>query len=587
MKKIIEKFKPYILHIVAVVALIYIQVVTDLSLPTYMSRIINEGIVAGDNNIIVSVGSQMLLATLIGALAVIVASYLGATVATGVARDLRSGVFEKVESFSLAEFDKFSTSSLITRTTNDIQQIQIVIFMTLRMVVLAPLMATGAIIKAYQTAPSLSWIMVLAIAILISVIAVIFTVAIPRFEIIQKLTDKLNLVTRERLTGMRVIRAFTTERYEENRFKKTNTALMNVNLFVNRLMSVLHPVLNLLFNLTTLGIVWFGAQLLDKTTLNIGDMMAFIQYAMQVIMSFLMLSMIFINLPRAFISIRRVGEVLSSKTTINDPKNPKKYSGNVRGKVEFKNVTFSYPNSDTPAIENVSFIANPGETTAIIGSTGSGKSTLINLIPRFYDATEGSILVNDINVKELTQKTLRKILGFVPQKTVLFSGTVESNIAYGLNKQDKESITRASEIAQARKFIEKMEGRFNASISRGGTNVSGGQKQRLAIARAIAKKPEIYIFDDSFSALDFKTDLALRQALEEETKDATVIVVTQRIGTVINADKIIVLEEGKVVGIGTHSELLATNKTYKEIAKSQLSEKELEQTVTQEGGKNK
>jgi ATP-binding cassette, subfamily B, multidrug efflux pump len=588
MRNLFRHIRPYTLQILAVVALVYVQVMTDLALPEYMSKIVNEGIIAKDNALILSTGGQMLLVTLYGAVATIIAGYLAARVATGLARDLRSSVFSKVESFSLKEFDTFSTSSLITRSTNDIQQIQMVFFLILRMVVSAPIMGIGAVIKANNTAPSLSWIILLAVIILFGMIMVMFVIAMPKFKILQKLVDKLNLVTRENLTGLRVIRAFTNEKYEEEKFEKANEDLMKVNLFVNRLMVVFQPVMMLVLNVATLAIIWVGAKLIDADGLQIGDMMAFMQYAMQVIMSFLMLSMIFILVPRATVSVGRIEEVLNSDPDIKDPKKPKKFDGKVKGKVEFKRVTFAYSHSDTPVLKNISFVAEPGQTTAIIGSTGCGKSTLINLIPRFYDATSGEVLVDDLNVREVRQEELHNKLGYVPQKGVLFSGTVKSNITYGAEKASKKEVTEAARIAQASEFINKMAGTYDAPIAQGGSNVSGGQKQRISIARAVVRKPEIYIFDDSFSALDFRTDAALRQALAKETKGATVLIVTQRVSTVLHADKIVVMDEGNIEGIGTHEELLKTCPVYKEIALSQLSEQELKNVAAKnhiKGGK--
>jgi ATP-binding cassette, subfamily B, multidrug efflux pump len=584
MWKVLKYLKNYIFQIILVIVLIYIQVQATLALPDYMAQIVNTGIVQQNNDIIMQAGGKMLLVSLLGAAATIIAGFLASRIATGFARDLRSQVFHKVESFSLKEFDKFSTASLITRSTNDIQQIQQVTFMILRMVVMAPIMGIGAVIKANQTAPSMSWLIALSVGILFLLIISIFVIALPKFTLLQKLIDKLNLVTRENLTGLRVIRAFTNERYEEKKFNKASKELMDVNLFVNRLMAVMQPIMMLVLNLATIAIIWVGAQLINTGDLNIGNMMAFMQYAMQVLTSFLMLSIIFILLPRAYVSMKRVGEVLSSKTQVKDPKEPKQYSTGVHGKVEFKNVTFSYPDSDEPVLKNINFSAEPGLTTAFIGSTGSGKSTLINLIPRFYDINEGQVLVDDIDVREVTQYDLHEKLGYVPQRGVLFSGTVRSNLKYGAPNADEAEVEAAAKTAQAYDFVSKMADKFDSHIAQGGANVSGGQKQRLSIARAIIKKPEIYIFDDSFSALDFKTDVALRQALAKETKGATVLIVTQRISTVMHADRIVVLDEGRIVGIGTHEELLKTCAVYKEIAESQLSPQELT-NITNESGK--
>jgi ATP-binding cassette subfamily B protein len=501
--------------------------------------------------------------------------YIAARVGTGFSKSLRNDVFSKVESFSLTEFNKFSIASLITRSTNDIQQIQMVLTMMFRMVISAPITGVVAVIKASQIAPSMTWIMWVAVVALIVMIAIMFVMALPKFEIIQKLTDKLNLVTRENLTGLRVIRAFNTEKDEEKKFDKVNRELMKVNLFVNRLMVFLQPAMMLILNLTTIAIVWTGSHLVETGNLQIGDMMAFMQYALQVIIAFLMVSMLFILIPRASVSAKRILEVLETKPVIIDPKKPKKPKKEIRGIVEFKNVTFAYPDADIPVLQNISFQAKPGETTAIIGGTGSGKSTIVNLIPRFFDVTSGSILVDRIDIREMEQSELRKKIGYIPQKGILFSGTVESNIKYGAPDISEEEVKKAAEIAQASEFINKLEKKYKANIAQGGTNVSGGQKQRLSIARALATRPEIYIFDDSFSALDFKTDSKLRKELKKETKDSTVIIVAQRISTVLDADQIVVLEDGKVVGIGRHKELMKTCKVYREIALSQLSEQEL------------
>ncbi len=576
MIRITKYLKPYILSIIAILVLIYVQVMANLALPDYMAQIVDKGIVAKDQALILSTGGTMLLVALVGGICTIIAGYLGAKVATAFARDVRAKVFSKVEAFSLNEFNQFSTSSLVTRSTNDITQVQNTLVMILRMVVMAPMMAIGGLVKANSSAPSMSWIMAVAVIALLTMIVVIFSLAIPRFEIIQKLTDKLNLVARENLTGLRVIRAFNTEKYEENKFAGVNQELTDVNLFVNRLMAFFQPIMTLIMSLASLAIIWFGAHLINTGDLQIGNMIAFMQYAFQVIISFLLLSIVFIVVPRASVSARRIMEVLDVDPAIVDPENPEASDAKKKGVVEFKDVTFSYNQADTPVLQNISFTAIPGQTTAIIGSTGSGKSTLINLIPRFYDVSSGEVLVDGVDVRKLKQSDLHDKLGYVPQKAVLFSGTVSSNIKYGLPEALEKDIVNAADIAQASEFIARLPEQYNTPISQGGINVSGGQKQRLSIARATIKKPEIYIFDDSFSALDFKTDAALRQALEEKTKGATVIIVAQRISTILHADKIIVLDEGKIVGEGTHKELLNTSQVYKEIALSQLSEKELQ-----------
>ena len=577
MFKLAKYLKPHILSIIAIVALIYVQVMTDLQLPDYMAAIVNQGIVGKNQQFIIDTGIKMLLVSLLGGLCTIVASFLASRTSTKFSSRIRDKVFSKIESFSLVEFNKFSTASLITRSTNDIQQVQTVLIMILRMFVSAPIMGVGAIIKAYQSAPSMSWIIIMSVIVLIGIMTVLFIFAVPKFKQLQKLVDKLNLVSREILTGLRVIRAFNNEKYTEEKFDKMNKELTSMNLFVNRLMVFMQPLMMLVFNFATLAIIWVGAHLINTKELLIGDMMAFMQYAMQVIMSFLMLSIMFIMVPRASVSAKRIVEVLEIEPKIKDPSDPSIYpaSSNVKGLIEFKNVFFKYPKADEPLLSSVSFVANPGELTAIVGGTGSGKSTLINLIPRFFDVSDGEVLVDGINIKDITQEELRNKIGFVPQKGMLFSGTVLSNVRYGNEKATLEDIKRACRIAQASEFIEKMPEKYDTDISQGGLNLSGGQKQRMSIARAIVKKPEIYIFDDSFSALDFKTDLALRKALFTEVKDATVLIVAQRISTIMNADKIIVLEEGKIVGMGTHDSLIHSCPVYKEIVYSQLSKKEL------------
>lgn len=579
MLKLIKYLKPYILPIIGLFVLVYISVMATLELPDYMAKIVNDGIVAQNNGVIIHTGLLMLLVSLIGAIATIGVGFLASRVGTGFARNVRQKVFSKVESFSLTEFNKFSTASLITRSTNDIQQIQMVLILILRMVLQAPVMGIGAIIKAYHTAPSMSWIIVLAVTVMMGIIIVLFAIAVPKFKLLQKLVDKLNLVTRENLTGLRVIRAFNNEKIEEERFEKANLDLTNANLFVNRLMVIMQPVMMLIFNFVALSVVWVGAHLIGNGNLLVGDMIAFMQYAMQVIMAFLMVSIVFIMLPRASVSAGRIKEVLETEPIIKDSLNPQK-PVELTGLVEFKNVTFSYPSADTPVLSNINFVAKPGETTAFIGSTGSGKSTLINLIPRFYDATKGKILVDGVDVRNYRLEDLYAKIGYVPQKAVLFSGTVRENIKYGAPNTSESEVKKAAKISQAEDFIKELKNNFSHPVAQGGANVSGGQKQRLSIARAIALKPEIYIFDDSFSALDYKTDATLRQALSSETKQKTVLIVAQRISTILNADKIIVLDEGKIVCEGTHEELMKNCKVYKEIAYSQLSEDELKSYQT-------
>lgn len=575
MLKLFKHLKPYVWLIIPLVILTYLQVMANLQLPDYMAKIINDGIIGESMNAIYRNGGIMLLVTLGGGIAAVGVGFLATRVATSFARDIRRKVFEKVESFSIAEFNSLSTASLITRSTNDIQQIQMVTLMILRMVLMAPFMAIGALQNAIQNAPELSWIIAMAVGALFVIIVVLFTTALPKFKILQKMVDMLNLVTRENLTGLRVIRAFNKEKTEEKKFDEANTDLMRLNLFVNRLMIILQPFMMLLMNIALVAIVWFGAQLVSDNSIEIGNMMAFMQYATQVIMSFLMISIIFIMIPRASVSAKRVNEVLNTTATIRDPKNPKKPARNGHGRIEFRDVTFTYPDADSPVLSGINFTAEPGQTTAFIGSTGSGKTTLIGLIPRFYDVTAGQVLIDNVDVRDMRLRDLSGQIGYVPQKGVLFSGTVKSNVTYGNKRASTKEIDTAIKVAQASDFVKKLEDGLQSNISQGGTNVSGGQKQRLSIARALAVKPKVYIFDDSFSALDFKTDAKLRKALQKETAGKTVLIVGQRISTIMNADKIIVMDEGKIVGQGTHDELMKHNVVYQEIAHSQLSDEEL------------
>ena len=524
---------------------------------------------------IVIAGAKMIGLALVGLITTIMVGFIAAKVAASLGRNLRGGVFKKVMNFSSTEMDKFSTASLITRTTNDIQQIQMLMVMLLRIVFYAPILAIGGIIKVMNTDTSMSWIIAVAIGAVLSLVLVLFGVVLPKFKLVQKLVDKLNLVTREILTGLSVIRAFNTERYEEKRFDKANTDLTKTNLFVNRVMACMMPFMMFIMNGIAVLIVWSGAHRIDDGSMQVGDMMAFIQYTMMIIIAFLMISMVSIMLPRASVSAVRVDEILTTKLTILDPKITEEFNKDKKGILEFKNVAFKYPNAEEDVLSNISFTAKPGQTTAFIGSTGSGKSTLINLIPRFFDVTEGEILIDGLDIRKVSQHNLRDKIGYVPQKGVLFSGTIESNLKYGKGDATEEEIERAARIAQATEFISAKEEGFKSEISQGGSNVSGGQKQRLSIARAIAKRPEIYIFDDSFSALDYKTDAVLRQALKDETGESTVLIVAQRISTIMHAEQIIVLDEGKIVGSGTHRELLETCEVYNQIASSQLSKEEL------------
>lgn len=532
-------------------------------------------------------GGKMLALAAVGMIVSMIVGFLASKVGASTGRDLRGKVFRKVVEFSNGEFDKFSTASLITRSTNDIQQIQMLTVMILRMVLYAPIMGIGGVFKVFHTNVSMSWIIGLAVVLIAMVVMVLFVVAMPKFKILQNLVDRLNLVTREILTGLPVIRAFSTEKHEEERFDQANKDLTKTNLFVNRAMTFMMPTMMLIMNAISILIVWVGANGINDGQMQVGDMMAFIQYTMQIIMAFLMICMISIMLPRAAVSATRVDEVLTSTTLINDPKQPKHLKEG-KGMVEFNHVSFRYPGAEEDVLHDISFTAKPGETTAIIGSTGSGKSTMVNLIPRFYDVTEGKITIDGEDIRNVTQHELRDQLGYVPQKGVLFSGTIASNILYGNPDGSEETMMEAAKVAQAAEFIEEKPKCYDSRISQGGGNVSGGQKQRLSIARAIAKDPKIFIFDDSFSALDYKTDVTLRKALKEHTVNSTVIIVAQRISTILHADQIIVLDEGKIAGIGTHKELLKNCDVYYQIAASQLSEKELERDLNQdeqEGGR--
>ena len=531
---------------------------------------------------ILKTGAKMLGLAALGMAASILACLMASRVGAKVGRGLRRDTFRKVIGFSNAEFDKFSTASLITRSTNDIQQIQLLTVMILRMVLYAPIMAIGGILKVSKTNVDMFWIIGLAVLLIVMVVAVLFIVVMPKFKIVQNMVDKLNLVSREILTGLPVIRAFHTEKHEEERFDKANKDLTKLNLFVNRAMTFMMPTMMLVMNGITVLIVWVGGHSINDGAMQVGDMMAFIQYAMQIIMSFLMICMISVMLPRAAVSAERVDEVLKSETKIHDPKEPKTLPKNGKGEVAFEHVSFHYPGAEEDVLHDITFTAKPGETTAFIGSTGCGKSTLVNLIPRFYDVTEGKITIDGQDVRDLTQHELRDKLGYVPQKGVLFSGNIASNIMFGNPDGSEQEMTEAAQIAQAVEFIDTKPERYKSPISQGGANVSGGQKQRLSIARAIAKHPDVYIFDDSFSALDYKTDTVLRSALKEKTTDSVVLIVAQRISTILHAEQIIVLDDGKIVGKGTHEELLKTCDAYYQIAASQLSESELKEAMKEE-----
>ncbi|WP_438447196.1 ABC transporter ATP-binding protein [Gorillibacterium sp. sgz5001074] len=574
MLKLFRYLKPYTLPVLAVLVLIFVQSMSELYLPTLMSDIVDKGIAKGNTDVIYKYGGWMLLVALIGTACSLTAMYLSSKFSTAYGRDMRSRVFRHVEHFTLHEFDTLGTASLITRTTNDITQVQQVLIMITRMMIMAPMMCIGGLILAYHKDPTLSSVLFVALPVMAAVILLISRTGMPYFKAIQVKIDKLNLVLRENLVGIRVVRAFNREDQETERFTGANKDLTDISIKVNKIMAAFMPAMMLIMNFTSIAILWFGSVRIDEGHMQVGDLMAFTQYVFQIMFSLLMMSFMLVMLPRAQASAARINQVLDMNPEIKDPAAPQA-SGNRKGYVEFRDVTFRYPGAEQPAVSGISFKAEPGEVTAIIGGTGSGKSTLIHLIPRFYDVENGSVLVDGVDVREMTQETLRAKIGFVPQQAVLFTGTAADNIRFGKDDATDEEVRHAAATAQALDFIEEMQDGFGSMISQGGTNLSGGQKQRLSIARALVRRPEIYIFDDSFSALDYKTDSRLRAALKKETADATVLIVAQRVSTVLDADRIIVLEDGEVAGIGTHRELLQTCPVYREIVSSQLSEEEI------------
>ncbi len=578
MIKLLRFMKPYRAVLVLVVILAVAQALGNLYLPNLFADIVNNGIVKGDTGYIWRFGGLMLLVTMGGTIAAVIGIFFSSRVATGFGKIIRAKLFIRVEQFSLHEFDAVSTSSLITRTTNDTTQVQQVTILMLNMMITAPITLVAGVILALNQDVGLSWILVVIIPILVAAILILMTQAIPLFRAMQVKLDKINLVLDEGLTGVRVVRAFDRQRYEERRFDEANLELTSIAIRVNRLMATLMPVIMLCLNVSSVAILWFGAGRINSGDLQLGALLAFLQYAMQILFALLMFTMMFIMLPRAAASADRINQVLEIKPEIKDADQLKEATAE-RGYVEFQDVTFSYPGAEEPALSHISFLARPGEVTAIIGGTGSGKSTLVSLMPRFYDIDSGRILVNGVDVREMAQEHLRAKIGLVPQKTVLFSGTIAENIRFGKEDATDDEISHAAEVAQASDFIERMQDGFDAVIAQGGTNVSGGQKQRLSIARALVRRPEIYLFDDSFSALDFKTDARLRAALKKETRESTVFIVSQRVSTVMDADQIIVLEEGRIAGIGTHRELLKTCEVYSDIVSSQLSTAEIAEEI--------
>lgn len=580
MMKLFRMLKPYRVGVVFVLLAVFVQALSELYLPTLMADIVDDGIAKSDIPYIWKIGGLMLGVALAGMVCSIIGSYLSARVSMGFGRDLRSKVFSHAQRFTLKEFDKFGTASLITRTTNDITQVQQVLIMMLRMLAMAPMMMIGGIIMAVSKDAKLSLVLVVVIPILALLILVLGRSALPLFKAMQKKIDRLNLVLRENLTGIRVIRAFGREESERKRFDEASSDLTDTAIRVNKLMAAMMPAMMLILNFSTIAIIWFGSIRIDAGDMQLGNLIAFIQYAMQILFSLIMVSIIFVMVPRASVSAGRINEVLEAVPDIEDAPSPKTVAE--RGHLEFRDVSFSYEGAEAPAIEHISFDAKPGEVTAIIGGTGSGKSTLVSLIPRFYDVSSGAVLVDGVDIRDLSQESLRHKIGYVPQKALLFTGSVAENIRHGKEDATDEEVREAARVAQAAEFIDGLEEGYGSPVSQGGSNLSGGQKQRLSIARALVRRPEIYIFDDSFSALDFKTDARLRTALKQETKDSTVLMVAQRVSTVMDADRIIVLDQGRVAGVGRHGELMRTSEVYREIVSSQLSEEEIASRLEEE-----
>ena len=574
MKETLRYYKPYVPMILMVILALFGQAMCELALPKYMADIINYGIIPGDMSYIYKMGGIMLILALATSACAAIGDYFASRTAASSSRDIRRALFKNVTAFSATELEQFSTASLITRSTNDVQAVQQTTVMMLRMAIFAPIMGIGSVVRSLQTSMDLAWNIVLSLICVLMIMLLVIILVMPKFKILQKMLDRLNLVISERLSGLLVVRAFTAEEHEEERFDNANKDLRNLNIFVNRLMAFMMPAMTLVMSLSGVLIVWAGSKLVDMGSLMVGDMLAFMQYAMHVVMSFLFVTMIFVMLPRAAVSAGRIGEVLKTEPSITDAEDCIELD-NPMGLIEFRNVSFAYPGAEEKSLSNISFVANPGETTAIIGGTGSGKSSLVSLIPRFHDVTEGQILIDGTVIRMISQESLRDAIGFVPQKGLLFSGTIASNLRYGKEDATNEEMREAAEIAQAIDFINDKPDGFDEEVAQGGTTVSGGQKQRLSIARALIKKAPINIFDDSFSALDFKTDAKLRGALKEKMKGSTLLIVAQRINTIMDADKIIVLDDGFIAGIGTHQELLESCQVYQEIASSQLSEEEL------------